>query len=48
MEVGGIEPHTRVAGQGLTLYCDHFVTVFLACLLVVARPETALQFVFNS
>ena len=28
MEVGGIEPHTRVAAQGLTPYCDRFVTVF--------------------
>ena len=25
---GGIEPHTRVVAQGLTPYCDHFVTVF--------------------
>jgi len=28
MEVGGIEPHTRVAAQGLTPYCDQIVTVF--------------------
>ena len=27
-EVGGIEPHTRVVAQGLTLYCDQIVTVF--------------------
>jgi len=29
MEVGGIEPHTRVVAQGLTPCCDHIVTVFL-------------------
>jgi len=28
MEVGGIEPHTRIAAQGLTGYCDRFVTTF--------------------
>jgi hypothetical protein len=26
--VGGIEPHTRVVGHGVTPYCDHFVTTF--------------------
>ena len=31
MEVGGIEPHTRVAAQGLTPYCDQIVTVFWVC-----------------
>jgi len=29
VEVGGIEPHTRVVAQGLTPYCDHIVTTFL-------------------
>ena len=29
MEVGGIEPHSRVVAQELTPYCDHIVTVFL-------------------
>jgi hypothetical protein len=28
MEVGGIEPHTRVVAQGLTPYCDRIVIVF--------------------
>jgi len=28
VEVGGIEPHARVAAQGLTLHCDQIVTVF--------------------
>jgi hypothetical protein len=28
MEVGGIEPPTRVVGQGLTCHCDQIVTVF--------------------
>ena len=27
MEVGGIEPHTRVVAQGFTPYCDQIVTV---------------------
>ena len=34
MEVGEIEPHTHVAAQGLTPYCDQIVTVFWA-------PQTA-------
>jgi len=29
MEVGGIEPHTRIVGQGLTLYCAE-CTLFLS------------------
>ena len=29
MEVGGIEPHTRVVAQAVTPYCDHIVTVLL-------------------
>ena len=29
MEVGGIEPHTRIVAQGLTPHCDHIVTTFL-------------------
>ena len=44
---GGGRPHTRIVGQGLTAYCGYFVTVFLTRLLVMARPETTLQFVFN-
>ena len=28
MEVGGIEPPSRVVGQGLTGHCDQIVTVF--------------------
>jgi len=28
MEVGGIEPHTRVVAKGPTPCCDHFVTAF--------------------
>jgi hypothetical protein len=29
MEVGGIEPPTRVVGQGVTCHCDQIVTTFL-------------------
>ncbi len=29
MEVGGIEPPTRVVAQGLTGHCDQIVTVFV-------------------
>lgn len=35
MEVGGIEPHTRVAAHGLTPYCDHIVTVLLRSISTV-------------
>jgi hypothetical protein len=39
MEVGGIEPHTRVAGQGLRPYCDHIVTVFSPSIIPPKQPE---------
>jgi len=38
MEVGGIEPHTRVVAQGLTPHCDHFVTVFLLLIIDYYSP----------
>jgi len=30
MAVGGIEPPTRIVGQGLTGHCDQIVTLFWA------------------
>jgi len=39
LEVGGIEPPTRIVAQGLTGHCDQIVTVFLGNVKEIKRDR---------